>query len=435
MFSFVKKSHFSFFWLLSSIGLLVLARVFSSVESNYTGGIYYILFTLFYALIVFIFFRKAEDMASIPTSVFCLGVGILALGEPLFENDHYRYLWEGKVVFSGGNPYRYAPISRVLEDLSFSVKDKIAFNQLTTIYPPLALIWFGLGGYFDFPIGLFIMVLLNSLIVVLIYQKLRFRLKPWYMLILFPWVQKEFIQAIHIDLLAGYFFLLWLLSFHRCSLRKQAWLLGLSIWTKVLALVALPIFLLQRRYKLGARLLIFLLLLISLPTALYWLSGGFETLNGAYNFGEYWVWNPGFYAFLTRGLSIPGAWARQVSFGFYVFYLLLVGLGFLYLFKKEGERVVLVYWLFYLVFAGLMFFTPVYNAWYAIWFVLPALLLKLNTGVWYAVFSVWCYTFHGSPELIVYAGFMSHVWFILSLVEGARTSSLRCSWLHPGHRI
>lgn len=34
---------------------------------------------------------------------------VLLWSDPIQEDDFYRYLWNGKVVASGLNPYRFAP--------------------------------------------------------------------------------------------------------------------------------------------------------------------------------------------------------------------------------------------------------------------------------------------------------------------------------------
>ena len=46
-----------------------------------------------------------------------------------------------------------------------------------------------------------------------------------------------------------------------------------------------------------------------------------------------------------------------------------------------------------------MFFTPVYNAWYGIWFLLPGLLLGNISSVMYVMFSSWGYIYYGHQDL------------------------------------
>jgi hypothetical protein len=138
-----------------------------------------------------------------------------------------------------------------------------------------------------------------------------------------------------------------------------------------------------------------------------------------------WVWNPGFYSVLTRVFNLLDEEARILTGQFYGAYLLiLTGVCLFSLFKNRcrlSKDFCLK--LFYLIFAGLMFFTPVYNGWYAIWFVFPALLLRLNTGVIYGVISAFCYTHYGFEEYHYLGEFLTHMWFPLSVIEIIRWKS------------
>ncbi|OGF24348.1 MAG: hypothetical protein A2V63_02130 [Candidatus Eisenbacteria bacterium RBG_19FT_COMBO_70_11] len=58
---------------------------------------------------------------------------------PSLSDDIYRYVWEGRVVASGGNPYRQSPLDPALAPLRDAViYPRINHKELSTIYPPLA---------------------------------------------------------------------------------------------------------------------------------------------------------------------------------------------------------------------------------------------------------------------------------------------------------
>ena len=73
-----------------------------------------------------------------------LGVAVLARLlllpiAPSLSGDLYRYLWEGRVIVAGGNPYRQAPDDPALRSLRDDVVwPQVNHPQLATIYPPLA---------------------------------------------------------------------------------------------------------------------------------------------------------------------------------------------------------------------------------------------------------------------------------------------------------
>ena len=406
---FVKKAYFNLIWLMSSLMLMM-----ACLKLDATGGPVYVFSILIYSLAIPLLFYRAKDMAPISPSVFWLGLIPLLFGTPLLENDYFRYLWEGKIFLLGHNPYTTPPVA--INDVPFSAKEQIGFPRLTTVYPPLALIWFALGGIFDYPWGMIVLSMLNGLVLIALYQPLRFRTRPWHLLILIPWVQKEFLQAVHIDLLAAGFYFMWLINFQRISPIRQFSYINLGIWVKILPVLTLPFLLFQKKLRLFARILIIIFTLLPLPLAIYWLSDGALNQDGHYQFGRYWVWNPGFYSILVEFLNPLSA--RKLSLIGYIVYLIPVYAIFICLYRKN-KNPQYAYFLFYYIFAGLMFFTPVYNAWYAIWFVLPALLLKLNTGVLYAALSVCGYIFYGAYDWVLYGNIVSHIWFPLSIVEGS----------------
>lgn len=53
-------------------------------------------------------------------------------------DDIYRYVWEGRVLLAGWNPYIHAPDAMALEPLRNSLWDAVQHKTFTAIYPPLA---------------------------------------------------------------------------------------------------------------------------------------------------------------------------------------------------------------------------------------------------------------------------------------------------------
>jgi hypothetical protein len=77
-------------------------------------------------------------------------LGIVAVGAlvripligtpPLLSDDVFRYLWEGMALSAGHNPFVEAPA--VIDGLDDALRQRVNHNELTTLYPPLALGWF-----------------------------------------------------------------------------------------------------------------------------------------------------------------------------------------------------------------------------------------------------------------------------------------------------
>lgn len=413
-------------WLVSCLTICGLGIIFKAPGPEYSGGIYYILFTILIALVSFTLCKtKKLETFELPLSVFIVGVIIVLFSEPLFENDHYRYLWEGNAFLRGENPYLNAPNSTLLDHLKFSTRGRIGFDHLTTVYPPIAIIWFGIGGLFGPEVGLRILMLFNAALVFFCFKKLAAVTRPWMLAALFPFFIKEFIQAIHIDLLAAFFFLLYLME-KKVSFKKRLVFIFFSIWIKVLGVAAIPFLIFQKRSSstsIFKRVTLGLLVTISLPIFLDWYVG-IEKLIGVKAFSIGWVWNPGFYSLLTRAFDLYDGPARELTGYFYASFIFILAMICLVKLFKEKWQLKDSFSLkfFYLIFSGLMFFTPVYNGWYAIWFVFPALLLKLNSGVLYGLFSAFSYIHYGHADYHWLGEGLTHIWFPVSIFELALRS-------------
>ncbi len=64
---------------------------------------------------------------------------ILVMCEPVWSDDVYRYVWDGRVAAAGINPFMYAPDASELESLRDEVIwPGINHKHISTIYPPVA---------------------------------------------------------------------------------------------------------------------------------------------------------------------------------------------------------------------------------------------------------------------------------------------------------
>ena len=92
---------------------------------------------------------------------------ILLPSEPIQEIDIYRYLWDGRVVCAGVNPYRHSPrnvldsinrtsrspqlgkLTKIAEDSQtwHEVLKRVHFKELTTVYPPVSQAVFAVAAF------------------------------------------------------------------------------------------------------------------------------------------------------------------------------------------------------------------------------------------------------------------------------------------------
>lgn len=102
-------------------------------------------FFLLYS-IQFLFFGACVWMLR-ATSVnwrWILGLAVLAriillFTEPVLEDDFWRYLWDGRVLAHGFNPYAFKPLDPTLDTLDVAYRHHIGWKQFGTIYPPFSI--------------------------------------------------------------------------------------------------------------------------------------------------------------------------------------------------------------------------------------------------------------------------------------------------------
>lgn len=72
---------------------------------------------------------------------------------PLLSDDALRYLWDGRVVLAGANPYRLAPAAAELGALRSSLWAALPHRDVPTVYPPAALATFAAAAGIESALG------------------------------------------------------------------------------------------------------------------------------------------------------------------------------------------------------------------------------------------------------------------------------------------
>jgi len=334
---------------------------------------------------------------------------LLLFSHPIQEDDFYRYLWDGKVVASGLNPYRVAPLTVLertrnldeqlnplpdplvepsvpeatnedlrrlarlsMQDGTFAlILSRVNHPEVPTIYPPLAQAVFGLTALaapgslsalrlvffgFDLAVCGLVMVVLRHL-----------RINVSYVLVYAwsPLVLKETINSAHYDAIPTFFLMLAL----TLALKGKALLahasLALAILGKVYPFLLLPVFLWrtwrnegQVRALLGLGIVAVLVMLGYAP----FLNAGPALWQGTLAFAERWQTNSLIFPFL-RWL-VGERWVANLVVA------VLLGcsvLAFLSYYEVREDRLFL--WVNFLVLGMLFLLSPVGNPWYFLWLV------------------------------------------------------------------
>lgn len=123
---------------------------------------------IFFATVAGLLYRPAEP-ATRATALIILGFAalyhltLLLTPHPL-SNDLYRYLWDGKVLANGINPYTYPPAAPELAPLRDTTWELIFNRDVPTGYPPLVeLLFAGVYALGAGPLGYRVLAAVCSL--------------------------------------------------------------------------------------------------------------------------------------------------------------------------------------------------------------------------------------------------------------------------------
>lgn len=299
----------------------------------------------------------------------------------LLSDDVYRYLWDGRVQAAGINPYRHAPRDPALKELrDNTVYPLINHKQYRTIYPPAAQVLFllahKLGGNRLLALRL-LYLLFDTLAVLLLFSLLR---TPSLLLtyLLSPLLILESYGALHLDLTGGVLLLVAFLLFRRHGLYASLFPLALAIALKYIALVVVPVFLVDHWRRAGPGIrrssatlgLVPPLLLLGGLLFLLWLpyvDAGKHLFSQLAIYGRYWQFNGPVHTLFS---FLPQAWPRLAST-----LLMLAGLVWFWFHPRlESERRLTG------ALAVALLCSPTLYPWYLLW-LLPLLCLAPQRGL------------------------------------------------------
>ena len=295
-------------------------------------GLYILLWLLFLVLMKF---SKQNFKLLAIISFASRAIFILAI--PNLSQDFYRFIWDGRMLIEGLNPYLYTPES-------FIELNRFPVNQATelyqgmgqlngshfTNYPPIKQLCFSLAALFSGHNILGSVVVLRLLLIAadfgtLYYgKKLLERLKLpihnifWY--ILNPFIIIELIGNLHFEGMMIFFLMLSLYLVHQKKWTWAAIVFSLSISVKLIPLLFLPLFIKYFRRNnqqktIDIKKLIWFYAIIGLSTAT--LFAPFFSLE-----------------FITNYSKTVGLWFNNFEFNASVYYLVReIG----YLFRGYNE--------------------------------------------------------------------------------------------------
>ena len=312
---------------------------------------------------------------------------------PLFEDDYFRYLWDGYRFAEVGTPYGWAPAASFADtevpQVFQRILDQVNYPDIPTIYGPVAEFSF-LLAYLVAPGSLVPLQLILIGVDILLIRLLLTAAPPRFVL-LYAWcplVIKEIAFTAHPDGLGVCLLVAAVLLRYRRQSIAAALCLALAVGAKVFALLLVPFVLARTGYRAW---LMFggVVALVYLP---FVVQGGTD-LTALAVFAATWEFNSALFGLLTEWLPAGEAkWLLGAT---------LVALGgayWLHYRRRCAGGIPRGDW----VYGAFLFAAPVINPWYALWFlpfatVYPsywawtaslALLLSYVTGLNLGVFDL-----------------------------------------------
>ena len=346
------------------------------------------------AVIAFFYTKKNPHVLSAKKGLLlgCVVSAIGLMGQPIFEDDYFRYLWDGYYFYTHGTPYGAAPESfftdpEIPERLQ-TILGYINHPSLPTIYGPTLQYSFLLAFIID-PGNVWLLQLcyaLANLIIIAICLQLA---PPHYVLlyILSPLVFKETLLTAHPDALGVALLLAACWASYRAYPMATGCLLALSIGAKVFALLLLPFLLLRQPIKVLSGLLLTLVALY-LPLA----SQGASDLMGLSHMASDWEFNSALWGLSRAFLDI-----EQTRLLMAAILLLVLGSygGYFYYRQQQPyqkqeqtpEQGLKCIPRGDIIFGSFLLCAPVINPWYMLW-LLPFAVIYPSLSVWFASFIV-----------------------------------------------
>jgi alpha-1,6-mannosyltransferase len=187
---------------------------------------------------------------------------------PQLSDDFWRYLWDGRLLSKGINPYCFTPADLIGQSIVEKVSLAPLFENLNSrdyysVYPPVNQIIFSIVSFL-FPDNVFaavfllhiIMILFEAGTVYILAEILRIMKKPVYLAFVYafnPLVILELSGNLHTEGTMLFFVLLALLFFLKNRLNLSALVFGLAVCSKLLPLMFLPLILFRLWFREGFR--------------------------------------------------------------------------------------------------------------------------------------------------------------------------------------
>jgi hypothetical protein len=395
------KDRVFFLSLALIVALWTVVCVISRDPGRYAVLQFFTLSALMLLITLALLYFYHHHQRRLPFSLILLSAIALRLisltGDPLFEDDYYRYMWDGYQTATIGNPYLLPPshfFDENVPDQFESILSLINYPDVATVYGPFSQWIFALAYHID-AAAVWPLQLLAGIADILVLCAL-YALGASNACLLYAWsplLLKEFSLTAHPDSYAIAGMVLGILALHRNHLISCGIALALAFSAKVFAVLVIP-FLLTATLSLRASIKITVAFAATLVgiTAWYgdliiWFPEGLQAM------ARDWLFNAPLYLLLLHGLSFQAVKLLLLALFCMAALMMLVPRAWVWWSGDRpattdpawvntqagfrGDRLFIMF----------LFCLPVANPWYLAW-ALPFAVLYRSTWVWIASVAV-----------------------------------------------
>ncbi|MCF6279219.1 MAG: mannosyltransferase [Flavobacteriaceae bacterium] len=240
-------------------------------------ALYTALFILFYLFV----FKNKEKFQTLVWISFLFRI-LFLFSIPNLSQDFYRFIWDGRIILEGINPYLYTPESFITQNVFPINQVQELYNGMGNLngshfsnYPPIKQLSFLIAGFFSKNSIIGSVIVLRLLLILAdfgtlyfgkkLLQKLNIPIKNIFWYLLNPFIIIELVGNLHFEAVL-IFFLVW--SLYLLHIGKWKWaalILALSISVKLIPLIFLPLFF----QKLGIKKSMFFYGIVTVTTLLF----------------------------------------------------------------------------------------------------------------------------------------------------------------------
>ena len=178
---------------------------------------------------------------------------------PNLSQDFYRFIWDGRMLLEGWNPYVYLPNNLMVSGTAPIAEAQVLFDGMGNLsashytnYPPINQLCFAIAGFFSGNSILGSVIVLRILIILAdigtlyfgkkLLSALGLPIKNIWLYILNPFVIIELTGNLHFEGVMIFFFIWSLYLLQKGSWKWAAVMIAFSVSVKLIPLLFLPIF-------------------------------------------------------------------------------------------------------------------------------------------------------------------------------------------------